>query len=40
MTDPNTGKLCFFNKISKQKKFSKPFGLKLSEEDRKQWDEA
>ena len=40
MTDPESGKMCFFNNISKQKKFEKPFGLKLSETEQEMWDTA
>jgi hypothetical protein len=40
MKDTDTGKMCFFNKISKQKKFEKPFGLQLSTEDQRVWNEA
>ena len=40
MKDIETGKMCFYNKISKVKKFEKPFGLKISNEDQRIWEES
>ena len=39
-TDQNTGKLVYFNRVSKQKRSEKPFGVKLSPEDQALWDKA
>ena len=38
VVDEESGKACFMNVLSGEKKFEKPFGLKLSEEDQEFWD--
>lgn len=35
--DDDTGKACFRNNLSGEKKFEKPFGLKLTEEEQEFW---
>ena len=38
--DEETGKACFFNTLSGDRKFEKPFGLVLNEEDQEFWDQC
>ena len=36
--DDESGKACYMNKLSGEKKFEKPFGLKLTEDEQEFWD--
>eukprot|EP01017_Pseudomicrothorax_dubius_P009864 TRINITY_DN1343_c0_g5_i1.p1 TRINITY_DN1343_c0_g5~~TRINITY_DN1343_c0_g5_i1.p1 ORF type:complete len:239 (-),score=83.95 TRINITY_DN1343_c0_g5_i1:20-736(-) len=38
--DPVSGKVCFINNISGEKRFEKPIGLKLTEWEQKIWEDA